>query len=108
VLHTGGFVAFQTIEMYMIMVMMALIAGCTNGVFRLELFIRNAMKNTSIQKLFQTTVNGSPVNDTRKSRFKVRVGKRIGMAQECFQNFYSLVGLPEFKILKERCRLIFH
>jgi hypothetical protein len=30
------------------------------------------------------------------------------MAQECFQNFYSLVGLPEFKILKERCRLIFH
>ncbi len=107
-LNAGCFIAAKTVEMYMIMVVMTLITGGTNRIFGLKLLIRNAMKNTHIQKLLQAAINSSPVDNTGELFFQIGMRKGIRVLQESFKNFQPLAGLPELEFLKQGNRLIFH
>jgi len=81
--------------------MMAMVAGSTNCILRLKLIIRNAVKNTGIQKLPEAAVNRGTVNQPGEFFFQVGMGKGIPMPQKGFQNFDPLTCLPELEILQK-------
>ena len=100
VLQTNGLVANKAVEMHMVVMMVTMIAGSTYGILCLKLLIRNPVKNSGIQKLLQTAINGGSVYFTGKLLFQVCVGQCTGIPEKGFQNFNTLVGLPELEILQ--------
>jgi hypothetical protein len=99
VLQTNGLVANKAVEMHMVVMMVTMIAGSTYGILCLKLLIRNPVKNSGIQKLLQTAINGGPVDLTGESLLKIRMRQRRGFFQESLENFYPLTGLPEIETL---------
>lgn len=88
--------------------MMAMIAGNTNGIFCLKLLIGYPVQNPGIQKLLQTAINRCTVNLAGKGFFQICVGQRGGFLQESLENFHPLAGLPEIETLQYGFRLILH
>jgi hypothetical protein len=65
--------------MHMVVVVMLVLAGRTNGILGLKLLVRNSVQNAHIQKLFQAAVNGSPVNLSFKFLFQIGVRQGMGI-----------------------------
>lgn len=57
--------------MHVVVVMVFVFAGGANRILGLKLIVWDPVENTGIQELFQTTIDGGPVNLSIKFGFQV-------------------------------------